>query len=105
MYASIVNFHLEGQSEEEYRAVCDQFAPEFAEVPGLICKVWLADAVSNTYGGVYLWRDRTACEEFERSELFAAVGSDPHFGGISVRDFAVLEDPTRITRGLVAVGA
>lgn len=105
MYVTVINFHLEDWTEDAYRALCDEVAPAFAEVPGLIAKVWLADRESNTYGGVYLWRDRAALEEFKRSELFASVRAHPHLAGITVRDSAVLEEPTRVTRGFVPAGA
>lgn len=55
MHIQIVNFNLKGVSEADYRALCDQLAPAFAVMPGLISKVWLADAATNTYGGVYTW--------------------------------------------------
>ena len=40
----IINVGLSGIGEAEYRAVCDQLAPAFAAVPGLVSKVWLADS-------------------------------------------------------------
>ena len=39
----IINFGLSGIGEADYRTVCDQLAPAFADVPGLATKVWLAD--------------------------------------------------------------
>ena len=53
MHIQIINFHLKGISEAEFRAHRDEVAPAFAEVPGLISKVWLANRSTNTYGGVY----------------------------------------------------
>ena len=43
-------------------------------MPGLISKVWLANPATNTYGGVYTWRDRASMEAFARSELFQGIG-------------------------------
>ena len=34
MHIQIVNFHLAGIGDEEFRAMSDQLAPAFAEVPG-----------------------------------------------------------------------
>src|SRR5947209_5085210 len=53
MYVQVVNFNLKDTTEQEYRAVCEQEAPLFGELPGLIAKYWLADPETNTYGGVY----------------------------------------------------
>ena len=53
----IINFSLDGLSEAEYRAKCDEIAPAFAAVPGLVSKVWLADTAGGVYGGVYTFED------------------------------------------------
>ena len=97
MHIQIVNFHLAGIGEEEFRAMSDQLAPAFAEVPGLISKTWLADAASNTYGGVYLW-DTEACSNYKASKLFNAVKTHPNFAEVSSREFGVLD--ARITRAV-----
>lgn len=105
MHIQIVNFHLKGLSDEDYGKLCEQVAPAFAQVPGLIAKVFLANPATNTYGGVYTWRDREAMTAFAGTELFAAVVSNPNLSDISSMDFAVLQAPSRVTRGLVAVAA
>lgn len=105
MHIQVVNFHLKGLSDADFVAACDQLAPAFAEVPGLISKVWLANPDTNTYGGVYTWRDRDAMLAFASGDLFASVKNHPNFADIRSADFAVLDAPTRITRGLTAVPA
>jgi heme-degrading monooxygenase HmoA len=105
MHIQVINFHLQDLSEADYRAVCDEVAPAFAEVPGLISKVWLANRSTNTYGGVYTWASREAMEEFGTSELFNAVATNKSLVDVSSVDFDVLEDPTSVTRGLAAVRA
>ena len=105
MHIQIVTFQLKDLSADDYLAACDQLAPSFAAVPGLISKVFLADGQSGTYGGVYTWRDRAAMEAFARTDLFASVAHHPNLTGLVSRDFAVLEGPTAVTRGLAAVAA
>jgi heme-degrading monooxygenase HmoA len=105
MHVQIINFHLEGESDGEFRATCDEIAPLYGDLPGLISKVWLANRATNTYGGVYTWESRAAMEAFGESELFRAVASNPHLAGITSNDFDVLEDPTRVTHGLVPARA
>ena len=100
MQILIVNFNLDGLSEEEFESSCDELAPAFAAVPGLISKVWLADRAEGIFGGVYTFGSETALDDYLHSDLFAAVGSTPGFTNISVRRFDVLEGPTRVTRGL-----
>jgi hypothetical protein len=101
----IINFSLEGLSEADYRAECDNVAPAFAAVPGLVSKVWLADSANGVYGGVYTFEDGAAVDEYLSSELAQHVASTPAFAGISVRRFGVLDGPTAVTRGLVAATA
>jgi hypothetical protein len=96
MHVLIINFRLEGMDEEVYRAAGAELAPAFAELPGLLAKVWLAPA-HGVYGGVYLFRDREAMDGYLASELFARVAATPAFADISARDFPVYEDLTRIT--------
>jgi len=105
VHIQIINFHLKDLSEAEYRAHCDELAPAFAEVPGLISKVWLANRATNTYGGVYTWASRDKMDEYAKSDLFRAVASNPNLAGIISIDFGVLEDPTTVTRGLAEVHA
>jgi len=105
VHIQVVNFHLKDLGEEEYGKLCAQLAPTFAEIPGLISKVWLADKATNTYGGVYTWRNREAMVAFTKTDLFASVVSHPNLIDIKSTDFSVLEAPTQVTRGLAAVPA
>jgi quinol monooxygenase YgiN len=105
MHILIVTFQLKDLTEEAFRALCDGLAPSFAAVPGLLSKVWLASPATNTYGGVYTWRDRQAMEDYTASELFSAVVAHPHFAGVTATDFGVLDGPTRITHGPAPVPA
>jgi hypothetical protein len=103
MNVLIINFRLSGMTEEGYRAACADLAPAFAELPGLLAKVWLNDPPTGTYGGVYLFRDRAAMEGYLASDLLASVAATPSFVDISTRDFAVYEDLTRATQPGLAV--
>lgn len=105
MHIQIVTFQLKDLSEEDYFNVCNQLAPSFADIPGLISKVWLADRNSGTYGGVYSWRDHAAMEAFAATDLFASVANNPNLSGLTSRDFGVLEGPSAVTRGRAALAA
>lgn len=105
MHVQIINFHLTGVSPAQYAALCDTLAPSFADVPGLVSKIWLADEPENTFGGVYLWRDRSAMEDFAGTPLYRSVVTHPNLANITSRDFAVMESPSRITRGVAETEA
>ena len=105
MHVQIINFTLTGISESDYAALCDQLAPAFAALPGLMSKVWLADSDNGVFGGVYVWESAAAMEAFTGSDLFAAVSGHPNLAGISSRDFGVLTGPTATTSNLHSLSA
>jgi hypothetical protein len=100
MHVQIVNFQLNGIDDTEYRRACEEEAPTFAAVAGLLSKIWLADQSTNTYGGVYIWRDRQAMQTFVGSDLFRGFVADPQVNNVISRDFDVLETPTEVTHGI-----
>jgi hypothetical protein len=99
MQVLIVTFGLEGLTEAEYYRGCDQEAPAFADIPGMLAKVWIADPATNTYGGVYTFRDAESLESYVASDLFRAIPEAPAFVGVAAKRFTVLEGPTRVTHG------
>ena len=101
MHLLIVNFQLNELSSEAYAAHCAQVAPVFADLPGLIAKYWLANPVTNTYGGVYLWQNQTAMERYRTSDLCRRMVDNPHFINVTMQNFLVLPEPSAITRGIV----
>jgi quinol monooxygenase YgiN len=105
MHIQVVRFNLKDMSEAGYRKLCDDLAPTFAAVPGLVAKVWLADPATNAYGGVYTWHDRAAMDTYFKSDLCKGVMSSPNLINITSSDFNLMEGPTRVTRGSVAVAA
>jgi putative monooxygenase ydhR len=105
MQILIVNFNLDGLSEEDFASSADELAPAFAAVPGLASKVWLADRAEGIFGGVYMFESEQAVDEYLASDLFAGIGATPGLVNISVRRFGVLDGPTRVTRGLVQPAA
>ncbi len=99
MHIQIVNFRLEGMGEEDYRGIAEAIAPAFANMPGLVSKTWLANPQTGIYGGVYVWQSREAMENYKESDTYKGMVTNPHFADVTVKDFAVLEGPTRVTRG------
>lgn len=105
MHIQVVTFHLEGLSREDFLAACNQLAPAIAQVPGLISKTFIANPATNSYGGVHVWRDRDSMEAYRSSDLWQTIEGHPAFVGLVSHDFEVLEEPSRVTRGLEAVAA
>ena len=98
MRIQVVNFNLEGINHDDFLQIADTAAPAFAEVPGLVSKIWLCDQENNTYGGVYTWENEQVMETFSKSELFNnALVNNPNFVNLSVKDFGILDGPSKIT--------
>jgi hypothetical protein len=101
MQAQLITYQLGDITEAEYlRQMVEPDAPVIANVPGLISKVWLADAEKNTFGGFYLWENKTAMQAFMHSDLVKAVVSRPFVKNVSSVDFEVNQKASLITRGL-----
>ena len=98
MVIQVVNFNLEGIGHQDYLGATVDVAPAFKALNGLISKVWLSDEENNIYGGVYTWENEQAMETFAKSELFTnAVKNNPNFVNLSVKDFGILDGPSKIT--------
>lgn len=73
-------------------------AQAFAEVPGCVWKVWLMNEDKSEAGGIYLFADESALENYKTGPLFASVLSHPALSDYNVKQFEVLEDVSRVTR-------
>ena len=92
MHAQVVTFGLNDITEEQFRKAAEADAPTFANLPGLLAKVWLRDPETNTYGGLYLWADQEPYERYIEGEVFNAIRTDRHLTNVESRDFGVFED-------------
>jgi Putative mono-oxygenase ydhR len=52
MHAQVITFGLNGITEEQFREACGADAQTFANLPGLLAKIWLRNPETNTYGGL-----------------------------------------------------
>jgi hypothetical protein len=94
----VINFSL-AMTEAEYRKMCDDVAPAFAAVPGLVSKIWLANRANGVYGGVYTFESGEALDAHLASDL-GQVAAIPGLVDVSVHRFEVMTEPTAITHGL-----
>ena len=101
MHAQLITYQLKDISQADYiKQMVEPDAPILAQVKGLISKVWLSDEAKNTFGGFYLWENKTAMEDFMHSDLVKAVVSRPYVKNVSSVDFEVNQNASLITRGL-----
>jgi hypothetical protein len=101
MQAQLITWELQEISQAEYlRQMVEPDAPVIAKWPGLISKVWVSDEAKNSYGGFYLWENKSAMENFMHSDFVKAVVSRPFVKNVSSVDFEVNQNASLITRGL-----
>jgi len=101
MHAQLITYQLKDISQADYlKQMVEPDAPILAQVKGLISKVWLTDEEKNTFGGFYLWENKTAMEDFMNSDLVKAVVSRPFVNNVSSVDWEVNQNASMITRGI-----
>jgi heme-degrading monooxygenase HmoA len=98
MHVQVATYKIDALSDEEFIDANQEFASMMNAVSGLLAKVWLKAPDGRVYGGVYLWRDREAYEDFIRSDLWASVLSDDSLTELETQDFAVMEELTKATQ-------
>jgi hypothetical protein len=92
MHIRIVTFQLDGINESEYLELAGALAPAFRSWPGLRSKTWLADASSNTYGGVYVFDSVDDADASRHTELWEQMHANPVFADLRVVEFGAIEE-------------
>ena len=98
MHVQVVTYRLDDVDDSDFVEANREFADMMAVQPGLLAKIWLKDPDGNTYGGVYLWNDREACQSFLAGELWGEALKDDSVMDINSRDFAVNDELTKLTQ-------
>ena len=97
MHAQVVTFGLNGISEEQFHEAVGPDTKLFANLSGLLAKIWLRDPETNTYGGLYIWADQEAYERYIKGEIFSAIKADHNLKNVESRDFGVFDDLSSLT--------
>jgi hypothetical protein len=92
-----LNFKF-GMPREEYERMMNEMASTFADVQGLVWKVWLMDEENKGAGGIYMFDSEASLNDFLAGDLAAQVTSHPAFSDMNARPFEVLAGPSRTTR-------
>lgn len=104
MEALVVTFMTEA-TLEEFTAANEEATPLFAEVDGLLTKIWIADPETSTYGGIKLFRDSAALESYLSGEIFRSIVDDPALRDVTYRRYQVIESLTAQTQPQIEVVA
>ena len=95
-----INFNF-NVSESELVKGFTPLATPIANVPGLMWKIWLINEARKEAGGIYLFENESSVEKYLAGEIVAGVKAHPALSNISVKQFGILEDQTKVTRGPV----
>ena len=85
----------------EYEDLASSLAQAFAEVPGLVWKIWIMNEAESEAGGIYYFDSRESLQQFLTSELAANVQAHPAVSEFSAKTFEVMDAVTVMTRGPV----
>jgi predicted small metal-binding protein len=95
-----INFSFDG-SWAEYEAANAPGAAQIAGVPGLGWKIWLQNVVTGEAGGIYLFHDAAAAQDFA-AQVAVMLGDVPQYTNVSIKQFGVIEALTAVTRGPIS---
>jgi len=95
-----INFNF-SVSSDEYAQAANSLVNDFANLPGLIWKVWTLNEDQSEAGGIYMFESQTYLDEFLAGPLAKTVTTHPALSNFSVKQFTIMEDLTEKTRGPV----
>lgn len=93
-----VNFNF-NVSKEEYQEAVTPLADKFADLPGLKWKVWILNAENSEAGGIYMFESQASVDEYLAGPLAKVVTTHPALSNFSVKQFEVMKDLSKVTRG------
>ncbi|MGB7063258.1 MAG: YdhR family protein [Candidatus Zixiibacteriota bacterium] len=93
-----INFKF-NVTKAEYEQAASSLAGDFAALAGLRWKIWIMNEAEKEAGGYYMFKDAASITAFLEGPLAAKVTGHPALSDFSVKQFDVMDDVTKITRG------
>jgi hypothetical protein len=93
-----INFKF-NVTKAEYQQAVSALAADFAKLAGLRWKIWIMNEAENEAGGYYMFEDAASVKAYLEGPLAAGVISHPALSDFSVKQFDVMDDLSKITRG------
>lgn len=95
-----INFKF-NVSRAEYEQAVSSLAGDFAALAGLRWKIWIMNEKDREAGGIYMFEDAASVKAYLDGPLAAEVTGHPALSNFSVKQFDVMQDVTKTTRGPV----
>ena len=83
----------------EYEQAVSGLAGNFANLAGLRWKVWIMNEAEKEAGGIYMFEDEASVKAYLEGPLAAGGISHRALSDFSVKQFDVMDDVSKITRG------
>ena len=93
-----INFNL-GVTPKEYEQAAKSLVDQFANLPGLMWKIWIMNEEQGEAGGIYLFENESSMNAFLSGPLAKTVTSHPGLSNFSVKSFTIMNDLTEVTQG------
>ena len=93
-----VNFKF-SVTKDQYHEAVSALADKFAALDGLSWKVWIMNEAEKEAGGIYMFKDEASVKAYLDGPLAAGVISHPALSDFSVKQFDVMDDLSKVTRG------
>lgn len=85
----------------DYEQAVAPLANDIAAVSGLRWKVWIMNEAESEAGGILFFKDDSSLQAYLAGPIAAAITSHPALSDFSVKQFDIMVDETKITRGPV----
>lgn len=99
-----VNFSL-NMTIDDYQGLADSLSDTFANLPGLVWKIWLLNETEQEAGGLYLFDSDASMQAYLDGPIVAALKSHPAITNLNVKQFDVMPEVTAASRGPVTAGS
>ena len=86
-------------SGAEYEKAVAPLAQAIADAAGLQWKLWLLNDAEHAASGIYLFADESSARAYLSGAVLARSIGHPLIGDVSIKQFDLLEELTRISRG------
>ncbi|HMM50158.1 MAG TPA: YdhR family protein [Burkholderiaceae bacterium] len=100
MFVTHVTFNLSGIDEKAYQGAVKDLAPSYANVPGLVSKVWIKQSDKGVYGGIYYWDSEASYDKYMSSDLYKAVSTHPNLINFNTACYNDVVEGTSVTKGV-----